>query len=123
MSRSLILWPLYGRGDKTTPEVALAWCAIIAYNPINADRGESVASITIRNLDESLKSRLRIQAAVHGRSMEDEARDILRSSLNQEPQGPKNLGTAINALFKPFGGFDLPEVPREAMREPPTFDE
>jgi plasmid stability protein len=42
-----------------------------------------VASITIRNLDDALKSRLRIQAAVHGRSMEDEARDILRSSLNQ----------------------------------------
>ena len=55
--------------------------------------------------------------------MEDEARDILRSSLNQEPQEPKNLGTAINALFKPFGGFDLPKVPREPMREPPTFDE
>lgn len=82
-----------------------------------------MASITIRNLDESLKSRLRIQAAVHGRSMEDEARDILRSSLNQEPQGPKNLGTAINALFKPFGGFDLAEVSRELIREPPTFDQ
>ncbi len=82
-----------------------------------------MASITIRNLDDSLKSRLRIQAAVHGRSMEDEARDILRSSLNQEPHGPKNLGSAINALFKPLGGFDMPEVPREPVREPPTFDE
>ena len=82
-----------------------------------------MASITIRNLDDSLKSRLRIQAAVHGRSMEDEARDILRSALNHEPQGPRNLGTAINALFKPLGGFDMPEVPREPMREPPTFDE
>ncbi|HXA25134.1 MAG TPA: plasmid stabilization protein [Acetobacteraceae bacterium] len=61
-------------------------------------------------------------SAVHGRSREDEARDIPRLSLNQEPQGPKNLGMAINALFKPFGGFDLPEVPREPMREPPTFD-
>jgi plasmid stability protein len=79
-----------------------------------------VASITIRNLDESLKSLLRIQAAIHGRSMEDEARDILRSALNQEPQGPTNLGTAINALFKPLGGFDLPEVSRESMREPPV---
>lgn len=78
-----------------------------------------MASITIRNLDDSLKSRLRIQAAVHRRSMEDEARDILRSSLSQEPQGPKNLGTAINALFKPLGGFDMPEIPRE----PPAFDE
>jgi plasmid stability protein len=82
-----------------------------------------VASIIIRNLDDSLKSRLRIQAAVHGRSIEDEARDILRSSLNQASQGPKHLGTAINALFKPFGGFDLREVPREPMREPPAFEE
>ena len=81
-----------------------------------------MASITIRNLDDALKSRLRIQAAVHGRSMEDEARDLLRSALNQEPQEPKNLGTAINELFKPFGGFDLPEVPREPMPEPPSFD-
>ncbi len=82
-----------------------------------------MASITIRNLDDSLKSRLRIQAAVHGRSMEDEARDILRSALNQEPQGPRNLGSAINALFKPFGGLELPDVPREPMREPPSFNE
>jgi plasmid stability protein len=82
-----------------------------------------VASITIGNLDDALKSRLRNRAAVHGRSMEDEARDILRAALNQEPQGPMNLGTAINALFKPFGGFDLPAMPREPVREPPMFDE
>jgi plasmid stability protein len=37
-----------------------------------------VASITIRNLDEALKARLRVRAAIHDRSMEDEARDILR---------------------------------------------
>ena len=55
--------------------------------------------------------------------MEDEACDILRSPLSQEPQGPNNLGTAINALFKPFGGFDFPSVPREPIREPPGFDE
>ena len=81
-----------------------------------------MGSITIRNLDGSLKSRLRIQAAVHGRPMEDEARDILRRVPNQEPQGPRNLGTAIHDLFKPFGGFDMPEVPRGPMREPPRFD-
>ena len=81
-----------------------------------------MGSITIRNLDEALKSRLRVQAAVHGRSMEDEARDILRTVLNQEPRGPRNLGTAINDLFKSLGGFDMPDVPREPMREPPGFD-
>jgi len=53
--------------------------------------------------------------------MEDEARDAVRSSLNQEPRRPKDLGTAINAVFKPFGGLDL--SPREPMREAPTFDE
>jgi plasmid stability protein len=81
-----------------------------------------VASITIRNLDDSLKSRLRIQAAVHSRSMEDEARDILRSALNQEVTPPGNLADAIRARFAPLGGFDMPEVPREPMRVPPAFD-
>ncbi|OAN52357.1 plasmid stabilization protein [Paramagnetospirillum marisnigri] len=82
-----------------------------------------MASITIRNLDESLKSRLRVQAAMHGRSMEDEARTILRSHLSQEPQEPVRLGSAIHKLFKPLGGVDdLPEVPRQPMREPPSFD-
>ena len=50
-----------------------------------------MASITIRNLEDALKSRLRIQAAVHGRSMEDEARDILRSALSREPAPHGNL--------------------------------
>jgi plasmid stability protein len=81
-----------------------------------------VASITIRNMDGSLKSRLLIQAAVHGRSMEDEARDILRSALNWEAPPPGNWADAIRARFSPLGGFDMPEIPREPMREPPTFD-
>ena len=80
-----------------------------------------MASITIRNLDEPLKSRLRIQAAIHGRSMEEEARDILRSALNQEARRPTNLAAAIHARFALLGGVDLPEVPREPMREPPDF--
>ena len=37
-----------------------------------------MASITIRNLDDDVKRRLRIRAAEHGRSMEEEAREILR---------------------------------------------
>jgi antitoxin FitA len=69
------------------------------------------------------KSRLRIPAEVHGRSREEEAFDNLRTALNRERQGPKNLGTAINALFKPFGGFDLPAMPREPVRDPPMFEE
>ena len=82
-----------------------------------------MASITIRNLDDSLKSRLQRQAAGHGRSMEDEALDILRIALDRQPQEPGNLGTAINALFRPLGGLDLPALQRETMREPPSFKE
>ena len=80
-------------------------------------------SITIRNLDEPLKARLRVQAAIHGRSMEDEARDILRTALNKEPGPPANLAAAIRARFAPLGGVELPDAPREPMREPPDFGE
>jgi plasmid stability protein len=82
-----------------------------------------MGSITIRNLDDSLKSRLRVQAAVHGRSMEDEARDILRSALSREPGRQRNLAAAIRARFAPLGGVELPAMSRDAMRAPPTFDE
>jgi plasmid stability protein len=108
--------------DENPRESAIACCAIIAYNLINDDEDCIVASITIRNLDDSLKSRLRIQAEAHGRSMEEEERDLLRSALNREVPQPGKLADAIRARFAPLGGFDLPEVPREPMREPPTFD-
>lgn len=81
-----------------------------------------MASITIRGLDEGLKRRLRIRAAEHGRSMEQEARDILRCVLNTERTAPKNLGEAIHDRFKRLGGVELDIPPRDPMREPPTFD-
>ena len=82
-----------------------------------------MASITIRNLDDALKSRLRIQAAIHGRSMEDEARDILRSALSLEPTRKGSLAASIRARSAPLGGVELPVVAREPMRAPPSFDE
>ena len=81
-----------------------------------------MASITIRNLEEPLKVRLRLRAAAHGRSMADEARDILRNALDSETARSGDLVAAIRARLAPLGGVDLPETPREAPREPPTFD-
>ncbi len=81
-----------------------------------------MASITVRNLDDSLKRRLRIRAAENGRSMEQEVRDILRSALNGEAAPTGNLGTAIHELFKPYGGVELEIPTREPMREPPRFN-
>ncbi|GLK54851.1 FitA-like ribbon-helix-helix domain-containing protein [Methylopila capsulata] len=81
-----------------------------------------MASLTIRNLDEATKAALRVRAATHGRSMEDEARRILNSSLSGDiapRQG--NLADAIAAIFDPLGGVELDIPPREPMREPPDF--
>ena len=80
-----------------------------------------MASITIRNLDDNLKRRLRIRAAEHGRSMEEEAREIIRQGVGSAV-GPENLGELIQRRFAALGGVDLPLPPREPMPEPPRFD-
>ncbi len=77
-----------------------------------------MASITIRNLDDDLKQRLRLRAAEHGRSMEEEVRGILRQALS-DAAAPRNLAAAIRARVAPLGGIDLALPPREAMRDPP----
>jgi plasmid stability protein len=81
-----------------------------------------MASITIRNLDDQLKQRLRVRAAQHGRSMEDEVRHILRLVLANEQAAPQDLALALRRRFAPLGGVELPTVPREPLREPPSFD-
>ena len=88
-----------------------------------------MASITVRNLDDDLKRRLRIRAAEHGCSMEQEARDILGEALNGGPQvGPegeeKGFGTILYELFAPVRGIELPIEPRGSIpsRELPRFD-
>lgn len=80
-----------------------------------------MASITIRNLDDEVKRRLRVRAAEHGRSMEEEAREILRQVVGQEKPA-HNLAAAIRARVAPIGGAELDLPPREPMREPPAFD-
>jgi plasmid stability protein len=80
-----------------------------------------VASITIRNLDESVKRKLRLRAAQRNRSMEDEARDILRTALAQEPTQHGNLADAIRRRIEPLGGVDLPLPARGPKRDPPDF--
>ena len=79
-----------------------------------------MASITIRNLDDEVKHRLRVRAAGNGRSMEEEARLILREAVAPEPE-PKNLAQFIHDCFAPYGGVDLELPPREPAREPPDF--
>ncbi|PGH59314.1 plasmid stabilization protein [Azospirillum palustre] len=81
-----------------------------------------MGSITIRNLEDPLKAQLRIRAAHHGRSMEDEARHILRAALTEERQPVPDLGEAIHQRFARLGGVEVAETKRETLRPPPGFD-
>jgi plasmid stability protein len=78
-----------------------------------------MASITIRKLDAHTKARLRVRAAHRQRSMEEEARNILRAALAEKDATPRDLASAIAARFRPLGGVSLRLPGREAMREPP----
>ena len=80
-----------------------------------------MATMTIRNIDEQLKARLRVQAAIHGRSMEDEARDILRAALSIEPAHGATLIESIRARIEPLGGIELELPTREGIREHPEL--
>ena len=82
-----------------------------------------MASITIRNLDDDLKRRLRIRAAEHGRSMEEEARQILKDELSDRYRSGAELVRAIREIVEPIGGIEFELPPREPIRDPPGFNE
>jgi len=79
-----------------------------------------MASITISQLDESTLERLQQRANLHGRSVEEEAGEILKKAV-PEP-APDNLYDAIRQRVEPLGGFELPEIVRGPGREPPIFE-
>lgn len=78
-----------------------------------------MASITIRDLDDDTKERLRQRAARHKNSMEEEARQILREAMARDDSNTVDLAQAIGARFKKLGGVELEIAPREPIREPP----
>ena len=80
-----------------------------------------MASITIRNLDDDVKTRLRVRAAGNHRSMEEEVRIILRDAV-MHGRNTRNLAEIARAHFGPDNGVDLELPPRGPMREPPSFD-
>jgi plasmid stability protein len=83
--------------------------------------------LTIRNIDEPTKAALRLRAARHGVSMEEEARRILRSAVGRE-DAAKPMGDRLMALFEPVresnadDGFELPIPRRQAPRKAPRFE-
>jgi len=80
-----------------------------------------VASITIRNLDNETKARLRLRAARQQRSMEEEARHILRTALTTPRKRRADLAQSIQQRFRHFGGLPLDVPPRKPIRTPPRI--
>jgi antitoxin FitA len=77
-----------------------------------------MANLTIRNLDDELKSLLRQQAARHGCSMEQEARDILRRAVQTQPTGT-GFAQRIHRRFAGLKAEDLPIPKRRTARLSP----
>jgi plasmid stability protein len=70
-----------------------------------------MAAVSIRNLDDTVRERLRVRAAAHGRSMEAEMRAILVEAV-REPTDDEGLLEALAARFDELGGVDLDLPPR-----------
>ena len=78
-----------------------------------------MACITILNLDDDMKTRLRLHAAEHHRSMEEEARMLLRDAVGRKPDS-RNLASIVGSHFGPDNGVDLQLPPRAPSRAAPS---
>lgn len=79
-----------------------------------------MTTLTVRRLDPKLKERIRLRAARHGRSMEEEVRQILEQACAAESE-PRNAFDLLRRHFVDLGGVDLELPPREVGRKPPDF--
>jgi plasmid stability protein len=84
----------------------------------------TMAQLIVRNLEAAVKSGLERRAALHGRSMEAEVREILRDAVFQEESEIIGLGTQIANLFRGIGFESESEIPRLGGKifEPVEFE-
>ena len=81
-----------------------------------------MAQLLVRNLDVEIKLRLLRRAKRHGRSTEEEVRDILRDAAKEEATSVRGLGTEIASLFRKTGlHAEIPELRGYGIK-PASFD-
>ena len=88
---------------------------------MHLDEAPHGTTLTIRRLDPTVKDRLRLRAARLGRSMEEEARRILSTAVEERVEPPTNAFEALHRRFAALGGVELDLPPREPGRPPPDF--
>ncbi len=81
-----------------------------------------MANITILNIDDNIKNLLQQRASKNGRSIEEEAKEILHLALLENQKTPVNIVNMIEKRFAHLGNFELREIKREPMRPTPTFE-
>lgn len=82
-----------------------------------------MTTLTVRNLDESVKLGLRVRAAQHGWSVEQEVRHILQTVVSGNTHGTQapSFAERVNQRFKGLGADDLPIPPRQTPRPAPDL--
>lgn len=80
-----------------------------------------MSTMMIRNIDPDLEDHLRRLAAIHGRSIEDEVREILRAAVPFESVDSAAMVRSIRRRVEAIGGVDIELPTRGPMREPPGF--
>lgn len=82
-----------------------------------------MSQFVVRNLEKEVKVRLQRRARKHGRSMEEEAREILRSAVHRDDDPAGGLGSEISSLFARTGlDSEIPELRGHTVK-PPGFEE
>ena len=70
-----------------------------------------MAQLIVRNLEEEVKNGLRRRATQHGRSVEEEVRDILRNAVKVDRKRQAELGSELKRVFQGIGiKKDIPEL-------------
>ena len=82
-----------------------------------------MASITIPNIDEAVEARLRERATRYGRTLEEEALEMMKAGLAATGEEPRNLYEAIRRFVEPFGGVELEIPPREPVETRVDFSD
>jgi antitoxin FitA len=82
-----------------------------------------MASITIRNIGEDTKARLRVAAARAGQSMEERVRQLIINDVGNSPETPPQFGTWMHSLFQGIDTSDFVAPERDSLAEPVTFRE
>lgn len=81
-----------------------------------------MSSITIKNFDDDLIFRLQKRAESSVRSLEAEAKEILRAVLTENKAYFLNVAAKIKQRFSDFGDFEIPTISRDPLLKLPNFD-